>query len=176
MGRLLFDQYPDLEGRDFQPSEVGLLSGVSPEKQRAYRHKGFTRPFLKEWEGTARHNYSWLDVSRWALLADAQQCGFDLASAGYFAGAFAKVDGQPRPFGDENATLGQVLTYDRRPSTERPDLYLVCTPTIGKPETFVNVTTWSSTDHQGVLSSRFGFWMNFSDFQRRLLLRFEALH
>lgn len=183
MSKTLYASYPELAtDRVFTPAEVGLLAGVSPEKQRQYRlAKNAFTVFLEEREDSKHARYDWEDVALWALFAEVASYGFDLKSAGYFAASFSGLKNLPKPEGIEAIKdPRQILFHDFR--VEQGDreapLYILCFPQVGRPESFINTHTRSGGvvfDGSGLFARRFGFWVNYSDFQRRLLLRYDSI-
>lgn len=181
MARQLCESYPELAAfPQFTPAETAILAGVSTEKQRQCRHQR-TAQFLREREDDGKHHrYNWEEVVLWALFAEVSSYGFDLASAAYFAARFSGIAGMS-PQNDPVAyDRSQLLHIDYRVASggrEIP-LYILCFPQIGKPESFlVSMTHSGSIDFDGtdLFAGRFGFWVNFSEFQRRLMLRYESV-
>ncbi len=175
----LYAKFPELDLRLFTPAELGILSTISPEKQRQCRTKKFTK-FLEEREGTGHNRYDWDEVVLWALMAEVEDVGFNLSSAGFFAAAFSKfANDLAVEFGVEGIYVGgqskgQLLSFDfrRLEDTDHRDLYVACFPEVGRPESFLNVSIFSD---DLVPNGRFGFFLNYSDIQRRLLARYETL-
>ncbi len=176
---LLYEKYPELMLKhDFTSADVSNIAKVSPEKQRQYRHQGFT-PFLESKDDSKHPRYNWEEVSLWALMAECNSYGFDLPSAGYFAAAFSDLSNLPYPEDRSGGGKRQHLIHDHRIDGEirKTPLYVLCFPTVGKPETFLQVSMTGKLeafDGNWLFAGRFGFWINYSDFQRRLLLRYEG--
>lgn len=181
----LFAEFPELDlTRFFAPAEVGMLAGISPEKQRQYRHRGIVH-FLNSDRDDGRHSrFDWSEVSLWALMAEVSSYGFDLESSAYFAAGFTNLP-EIKKIRTENkiakSNAGQILEHDFRLGRRDRDkpLYIICRPVVGEPVTFVNSSTsdgqLSIASISEAFGSRFGFWMNYSDFQHRLLLRYESI-
>ncbi|MER8492057.1 hypothetical protein NKH53_27990 [Mesorhizobium australicum] len=174
---VLYSEFPELNiSRTFTPAEAGLLTGISPEKQRQIRHQGFAH-FLDQAPSTGKHSrFGWRTVTLWALMAEAGNLGFGLNEAGYFAAGFSHL----RPSPGDTQSRAQLLDYDFRLGKDGRSvpLYVFCFPEMGKPESFANLVTGSgNVDFNGEwkFDGRWGWWLNYSDFQRRLLMRYESI-
>jgi hypothetical protein len=153
----------DLLGRFFTSDEGGIISGVSPEKQRLWRTRGLV-PFdrLPEAKGNKRRVLSWETIVQYGVMAEAVRAGIEIECAGWFASA---------------ETIPQLASRDFRREEGGDPLYLFCKPLPGDPKSYANVTTgagpmdFSAGDYWG----RFGFWLNFSALQRALVARLLSL-
>lgn len=174
---VIYSEFPELSvDRFFTPAETGILSGISPEKQRQIRHKGWST-FLDRFDDGKHARFDWREVVLWSLMAEAQNLGFGMQESGYFAAGFSTRKSSP--------SLGQLLENDFRLGSKRTSdsdrsvpLYVFCFPEMGKPESFANLSTGSGNvafDGSWKFAGRWGWWLNYSDFQRRLLLRYESI-
>lgn len=182
MSKIIYETYPELMERRFTPAEVGLLSGVSPEKQRQYRlFKNQFVTFIEDRADTKHSRYDWEETALWALFAEVAACGFDLKSAGYFAASLSALPDLPERTMVGSMTYARqhlVQDYRVQDGGRSIPLYMFCFPQVGKPESFLNTSMGSgglAFDGQGLVAGRFGFWINYSDFQRRLMLRYESI-
>lgn len=152
-----------LIGRFFTSDEAGIISGISPEKQRLWRSRGLV-PFdqLPEAKGKKRRVLSWETIVQYGTMAEAVRAGIEIECAGWFA---------------SSEKIAQLAPFDFRREDGEDPLYLFCKPSPGDPKSYANVTTgagsmdFSAGDYWG----RFGFWLNFSALQRALVARLLSL-
>lgn len=179
---LIFAAYPELEiQRTFSPTEAAKLTGISQGTQRKYRHLGYLRYIEERGEGTGWSKFGWEEITCLALIGELVEFGLDPESASYFASSFSlkQAARDLRTKYQPNLVRGELVLNDFRAQGERGDpLLAYCHPQRKNTESYVNVTVGAV----GALSlayhateSRFGFWINFSEFQRRLCLRYEAI-
>lgn len=152
-----------LSERFFTSDEIALLAGISPEKQRTLRSRDLI-PFEGEVEPIKRERsrlVTWNVVMKWALLAEVSKFGIDIKSAANFA----------------NAECFDRMAYvDFTREGEEP-LYAFCRPKAGDSESYKDVTTGSGAidfdDNR--FWGRFFFGIDYSDLQRNVVKRLEAL-
>lgn len=152
-----------LTGRYFTSDEVALLTGISPEKQRTLRSRDLI-PFEGDVEPIRRERsrlVTWNVVVKWALLAEVTKFGIDIKSAANFA----------------NAECFDNMAYVDFTREDDTPLYAFCRPKAGDPESFKEVTTGSGeiAFDDSRFWGRFFFGIDYSELQRTVLKRLEAL-
>lgn len=152
-----------LSERFFTSDQVALLTGISPEKQRTLRSRDLI-PFEGDVEPIRRERsrlVTWNIVMKWALLAEVTKFGIDTKSAANFA----------------NAECFDNMAYFDFTREGEPPLYAFCRPKAGDPESFKDVTTGSGeiAFDDSRFWGRFFFGIDYSELQRTVLKRLEAL-
>ncbi len=153
----LINEFPGLMTREFDSSEIGMLSGISPERQRTYRHRGLI-PFSGISNGSFSANVH--EAFKWMITGEVTRIGIEVACAANFA--------------DVLATKVPVDRVDFRSQGGAP-LLVYSVNVNGTPESFRNVNTKVGPSEQYDGIGRVGLWIDYSQLQKLFLDRLRAL-
>jgi hypothetical protein len=164
------DVFPELaNGRSFTPSELHELTTVSPQTQRLWRHRNLVPFDRRDPESREPVPYSWGKVLQYALMLQISQGGIDLAIAGQAAAEIGPTQFHP-------GLLDHDFCGDAGP------LFLFCRPA---RLFFPLQVNWSrgpefefepeSEPVHPSYGEDFGFWINYSAVQRRVVDAYKKM-
>lgn len=154
-----FSIFPGLSMRFFTPAEIYKLSGVSPQQQRLWRHRGVV-PFDRGAEGRDRIS-TWEQVMQWAVMIEVQNRGLDLSTAGKIAAS---------------EMLRQLHCFDfRKQASGDSPLLIICRMTEDGEIVVSTLGGKMEFNTADAFWGNFGFWINYSEIQRRVVDAYVSL-